>query len=160
MTEEQQIRLEARCQNWGRWSRGGRGGASTCGSAEGRYVGPRDDGDARADRLAVEQLDPLDAEVIEKAVCMLRVERARLLLRMVYVQRKDKLSLARWLNVGTVLVRPAIVMALGALQARLERMPIRTRDSDRMKRGLHLSSRSDSVRVVPTSDSAKSGQQS
>lgn len=136
--------LEARLENWGRWNRNGSGGGR-CGSAEGRYVPPRDEEGERAERLARLPVDGPDAEAIEEAVCSLRIRRARVLLKRVYVLRHDKLVLARWLNVPPLLVRPAVLMAQGALQARLDHAPMARRDAMALRRGLQAVSGSGSV---------------
>lgn len=136
MTKDQQEKLEARLDNWGRWSRSSDEPVGRCGSIEGRHVAERDPENTRIEHLAQAPIDRIDALLIEKAVGSLRIERARLLLKREYVQRRDKLAQARWLNVAPMLVRPAVVMALGALQARLDRMFDDERGVARMRRGL------------------------
>ena len=137
MTKDQQEKLEARLDNWGRWSRSSDEPVGRCGSIEGRHVAERDPDDTHIQHLAQAPIDRIDALLIEKAVGSLRIARARLLLKREYVQRRDKLAQARWLNVAPMLVRPAVLMALGALQARLDRMFDDERGVSRMRRGLH-----------------------
>lgn len=152
MPEEQQIKLEERLHNWGRWLRAGGGGAGPreCGSVESRYVAPRDDDGTRADLISREAIDQYDAPLIEAGVCGLRIERARQLLRREYELRKDKLSQAHWLDVSPMLVRPAILMAIGALQACLDRRgALNVRESRRMQRGLQPGATSSRVNVLP-----------
>lgn len=148
MTKDQQEKLEGRLDNWGRWNRARGSSPGRCGSIESRHVAERDPEATRIEHLTQAPIDNLDAEVIEAAVVALRIGRARELLRRVYVQRKDKLALARWLNVSPMLVQPAVIMAVGALQARVDRLPIETRDSVRMRRGLHPSDRSARVSAL------------
>ena len=111
--------LQARAWNWGRWARGDcNRGVSGCGSAERYYVAPRPDEEAQAARNDG-RVDVEDAEQFEAAVCALRCEIDRKLLKWVYVRGLTRSELARKLRLDQMLVEPFHLRVLGAVAYRL-----------------------------------------
>lgn len=122
MDEVLRAEIENRLENWGAWARSGSGGHGACGSAERRYVPPRDDDNTRAERQAREPIMVVDAELIEQAVLGVgrRNPTARKLLVMRYVEQAPIMAMAKSLNVRPMLVEPYVLSAQGAVLGQID----------------------------------------
>lgn len=114
MQQIEVTRLKARLWNWGRWARPDSVDPGECASAERRFVAARPDDEA-LQRSAQVPIDPEDAERIEAAVCRLRCENDRRLLKMFYVDGRSSREIARKLRVPDQLLEPFHLRVLGAL---------------------------------------------
>ena len=93
-------RMDQRMRNWGRYCAGDSGGGvGTCASAERFYVAPKAD-EQRMDRHAVEPVDVLDAELVERAVTRIMPGRERKFAVFFYVRRFDRGLVCRRLRLG------------------------------------------------------------
>lgn len=148
MDKQQEIELDRRLRNWAAWSRSGMGARATCGSAERRFVPPRDDDETRADVIAREPINVTDAELLERALLRLQRWIDRKLLTRYYLNGDDDKSLASFLNCRPFMVRPYLLMAMGSLQCVIDHMPI-----DGMRaRNLQSKGGSNMYRLPPTKE--------
>lgn len=140
MDEVKHAELERRLDNWGAWARGGYNtGPRRCGSAEGRYLPSRDDEGERLEQSARIPINVQDAERVEHCLLRIRNRLERRLLVWWFVEHRDKVYLARKLNVPPKLVEPYVLKAMYALQYHLDHEP----QSDRRQgKGLQSAKRS------------------
>jgi hypothetical protein len=149
MDETQRADINNRLWNWGAWARSGSGlGTRACGSAERKYIAPRDDDNTRADRIR-EPINVPDAERVEKAVCSVRDKRMRKLMVLHYVDMAPPITLAKLLNVRPMLVEPAILTAQGAVMYWLEHAPIRAGLQSRRKSNMYQETAPQNVSSAP-----------
>lgn len=124
MDSAERAEIERRLDNWAAWARGGfNAGPGRCGSAEGRYLPPRDDEGDRLKQSSRPPIDVRDAERVEYCVLRIRNRVERELLVWWFVQHRDKTYLAKRLNVRPMLVEAYVWKAVGALQYRLTHEP-------------------------------------
>lgn len=155
MDETSFQKLDARLDNWGAWARSGVGSApGRCGSAEGRYLPPRDDDGERLDRSARPSVDVADAEFMEQCILKLRTGLQRRVLAEWYVRQADKIRLAKMINCAPMMVRPYLLGVMGALQYHLEHTPGQVLSNRRMKRGLQSAKRSNMYGSRPLTDTS------
>lgn len=148
MDKQQEIELDRKLHNWAAWARSGLGGRFTCGSAERRYVPPRDDDETRADVIAREPINVGDAELIERALLRLQRHIDRELLKRFYLDSHDDKRLAAFLGCRPFMVRPHLLMAMGSLQCVIDHMPI----EGHAARGLQSKKRSNMYQLPPTKE--------
>lgn len=114
--------MDQRCWNWGRWAGGGGLGApGCCGSAERRYVPPRDDSEVRRERISRIPVDILDAEVVEAAIVNLQDRRSRRFLVLHYVQHAERTFVCQRLRLAVGLFEGQQLLVLLQVQQAVER---------------------------------------
>lgn len=141
MDKAQQVALELRLENWGAWNRTG-DHERECGSAERRYDGGSADEEKSQtllDRLARGSINVADAELIERAILTLRRASSRRFLVYTYVRQMPNVIIARDFRIAPMMVRPHLLMILGALQYRLDHTSGLVLTERRQRRGLHSS---------------------
>ena len=88
---------EEQLANWGDWARSGSSHRARCGSAEGRYVAPRPDGEALASATYSRAIDIPAAERVDRAVGQQPPVARQLLIRK-YVRRYGDHELRKMLR--------------------------------------------------------------
>lgn len=115
--------IEEQLSNWGDWARSGSSHRARCGSAEGRYVPPRPDGEALARSTYLRAIDIQAAERVDRAVGQQQPVARQLLIRK-YVRRYGDHELRKMLRLRRSeqdRLMSAIASAIAGVRIALER---------------------------------------